>query len=106
MTQPRWDAAKRIVRYEVAPFAGEAERVRELDLGAAAQALAQRLTLALPVNDEDIRSSLANRRVPVSPGEAELAIAIASVAPGEIRVVPDGVETHFAVRGSARVDVK
>jgi hypothetical protein len=106
LARPRWDPAARVVRFEVAPLPGEAERAGGLDVATLAQSLAQRIALALPVTDDEIRRSLSDRKVPVAPGEADLSVAVASVTPGEARVVPDGVEVRFAVRGSARIDVR
>lgn len=106
VARPHWDPAARVVRFEVAPLAGEAERAAGLDVAMVAQGLAQRLALALPVTDDEIRRSLADRKLPVAPGEADLSVAVASVTPGDARVVPDGVEVRFAVRGGARIDVR
>jgi hypothetical protein len=103
---PRWDAAARVVRFEVAPLAGEAERARPMDALALAQSLAAALVVPLPVTDADARAALADRRAPIGPGQAELSATVASAEVVGVRAAPDGLEARLVVRGAARVLVR
>jgi hypothetical protein len=71
-----------------------------------AQSLAAILSTSLPARDDEIRSALGDRKVPIAANELELTIAADSVNVVGARAVPQGLEVRIAVAGSARVDVR
>lgn len=103
-----WDPKRRVVgAAAVRPLDGEQARLGAgVDLGALGGALAARLSIALPFDDEAIERNLLDAAKLAGDGPVSVTVRVRERAPEGVFVLGDGLEGRFRADGTARATVR